>query len=234
MKRMRLAPLSLAVAVAAVLACRPRAVIPEPERQRVTSELAGQQRWLRVAAYAGPLWGDHSKMLLSDVPPAELDLVLSAGGAPIAPPAPERILRPGTAVRIREVEFASGWTIARRVVMSPRYHPWVLLDVPGDARPHVIVLSQTAASLDEVRAEVERLLTADDPSSLFAALPQEQRDAILRKELVEGMSPRALEMAWGLPERRRIDRPTNREEWIWPGGKRRAFLQDDRVTRWER
>jgi hypothetical protein len=230
MRRVLLAVLALA----SLFACTPRAVIPDAERQRVSSELAGQRRWLRVAAYAGPLWGDRSKLLVSDVPPADLDLVQSAGGTPIAPPAPERILGPGTAVRIREIEFPTGWTIAKRVVMTPRYHPWVLLDVPGDARAHVLVLSQTAASLDDVRAEMERLLTADDPTTLFAALPQEHRDAILRKELVEGMSPRAVEMAWGFPERKRIDRPTSREEWIWPGAKRKAFLQDDRLARWEK
>ncbi len=222
------------LALASLSACQPRAVIPDAERQRVFSQLAGQRRWLRVAAYAGPLWGDRAKVFVTDAPPQEIDLVESGGGTPVAPPPAERILPPGTAVRIREVEFPTGWTIANRVVMSPRYHPWVLLDVPGDPRPHVIVLSQTAASFDEVRAEVERLLSTDDPTSLFAALPQDQRDAIARKEPVEGMSPRALEMAWGLPEHRRIDRPANREEWSWPSGKRKAVLQDDRLVHWEK
>jgi hypothetical protein len=230
MRRLFLAVLS----TASLVACHPHAVIPDAERQRVFSELAGQQRWLRVAAYAGPLWGDRSKMLVTDAPPQELDLVESTAGEPVPPPPPERVLAPGTAVRIREVEFATGWTIAKRVVMSPRYHPWVLLDVPGDARPHVLVLSQTAASFDDVRAEMDRLLSTDDPTSLFAALPQEHREAILRKELLEGMSPRAAEMAWGLPEHKRIDRPSNREEWTWPGGKRKAFFQDDRLSRWQK
>ena len=84
-----------------------------------------------------------------------------------------------------------------------------------------------------MRAEVDRILSTDDPASLFAALPQEQREAIAKKELVEGMSPRAVEMAWGLPERKRIDRPAATEEWTWPGGKRKAFLQDERLVRWQ-
>jgi hypothetical protein len=41
-------------------------------------------------------------------------------------------------------------------------------------------------------------------------------------------------MAWGLPEKRRIDRPAATEEWSWPGGKRRAFFQDEKLVRWER
>ena len=48
------------------------------------------------------------------------------------------------------------------------------------------------------------------------------------------MSPRALEMAWGFPERKRIDRPAATEEWTWPGGKRKAFLQDERLVRWQK
>jgi hypothetical protein len=97
-----------------------------------------------------------------------------------------------------------------------------------------VVLSQTAASYDDVRGELDRILTKDDPSSALAALPEDQRAAVLKKALVEGMGPRAVEMAWGLPERVKVDRPANTEEWAWPDGKRRAFFQDDRLVRWEK
>ncbi len=226
--------LLLAASLFALAACAPRAVIPDPERERVRRELTGEQRWLRAAAYAAPLWGDRSKLLLSDQPLSELELVLSAGGDPIAPPPAERIVPPGTAVRVLDVEFPTGWIIAKRVIMSPRYHPWVLVEVPGEARPHVVVLSQTAVSFEDVRAELDRILTKDDPSSLLAALPAEHRAAVLKKELAEGMGPRAVELAWGLPERKKIDRPAATEEWTWPAGKRRAFFQDERLVRWEK
>jgi hypothetical protein len=226
---------ALAAAVLASLAaCAPRAVIPDAEREKVHKELAGEQRWLRTAAYAAPLWGDHTRVLLSDQPLSELELVLSPNGDPIAPPPAERIVPPGTKVRLEDVEFPTGWTIARRVVMTPRYHPWAILEVPGDARPHVIVLSQTAASFDEVRAELDRLLTKDDPSSFLSALPSDQRAAVEKKQLVDGMPPRAVEMAWGLPEKKKIDRPAGTEEWTWPAGKRKGYFQDERLVRWER
>jgi hypothetical protein len=220
--------------LALLAACTPRAVIPDAERQRVQTEQNGQARWLRVAAYVAPFWEDHSKVLLSDAPLADLDLVEQPDGTPVRPPPAERILLPGTPLKIREVEFPTSWIIAKRVVMTPRYHPWVFLDGPGDKRTYVIVLSQTAASADAVRSELDRLLSTDDPSSLFLALPVDQRDAIGRKELIEGMSPRAVEMAWGLPERRRIDRPAATEEWVWPDGKRKAYFQEERLQRWER
>jgi hypothetical protein len=232
MRPARLAAASLAAALFA--ACAPRAVIPDAERERVGKELAGEQRWLRSAVYAAPLWGDHSRVLLSDQPLADLQLVLSPSGDPIPPPAAERVLPPGTKVRVQEVEFPTGWIIAKRVVMTPRYHPWAILEVAGDSRPYVVVLSQTDVSFEDVRSELDRVLTRDDPSSLFAALPEEQRAAVAKKELVEGMGPRAVEMAWGLPERKKLDRPASTEEWGWPGGKRRAFFQDERLVRWER
>jgi hypothetical protein len=223
----------VSILLLALAGCTPRATIPDAERQRVAQSIAGHGRFLRVACYAAPFFGDQSKILLSDAPLSELDLVEGPDGRPVAPPASERILPPGTQVRIDEVEFPTPWLIARRIVMTPRYHPWAMLEVPGDRRPHVLVLSQTAASFDEVRAEVERVLSTDDPRPFLESLPQEQRDAIARKELVEGMGPRALEMAWGQPDRRRIDRPAGTEQWSWADGKRRAFLQDDKLVRWE-
>lgn len=226
--------LHAALALLPLLACTPRAVIPDAEREKVSGAFTGEQRWTRVALYAAPLWGDRSRVLLSDAPLDELDLVQTAGGQPVAPPPAERVIAPGTPVRIREVEFPTGWIIAKRVVMTPRYHPWVIVEVPGDARPHVVVLSQLAASFDDVRGELERVLTKDDPSSSFAALPAEQRAAILRKELVEGMPPRAVELAWGLPEKKHIDRPAGTEDWTWPEGKRKASFQDERLVRWEK
>lgn len=224
--------LLLSAALLPLAACAPRIVITDAERDRVFRELTGDQRWLRVAVYAAPLYGDGSRVLLSDRPLAELDLVQTAGGAPVAPPVAERVIPPGTAVRIREVEFPTGWIIAKRIVMTPRYHPWVLLDVPGESRPGVVVLSQLAASYEDVRLELERVLSKDDPSPFFAALPLDHRDAVLKKQLVEGMGIRAVEMAWGLPERKRIDRPQGTEEWTWPDEKRKAFFQDERLVRW--
>jgi hypothetical protein len=98
----------------------------------------------------------------------------------------------------------------------------------------VLVLPQTTATAVDALAEVDRVLSADDPSATFAALPGEQREAVLRKELTEGMSLRAVEMAWGLPEKKRIDRPARTEEWAWPGGRRRASFSDEKLLRWER
>jgi hypothetical protein len=229
-------PLPAALALVALLAsaCTPIVVVPDAERERTRAELDGQPRYLRVAVTVHPLFGDVNKRLLLDGPPAEADLLRGGQDELIAPPPAEKVLPPGTPVRIQQVEFPTGLIIAGRVVMSPRYHPWVLLSVAGDVRPHVLVLSQTVATAAGALAEVDRILAVDDQAPVFAALQVEQREAVLRKELSDGMSARAVEMAWGLPERKRIDRPARTEEWGWPGGKRRAFFSDEKLVRWER
>jgi hypothetical protein len=225
---MRLAPIVLPLALVSACAT-PRVNVPEAEQARAQRELTGQQRYLRVAASIGPLWGDTDRLLVTEQPAKELDLVETPTGAVMSPPPFERILPPGTPVRVSAVEFPNQWVMARRVVTTPRYHPWVYLQLAGERRPLVAVMGQTAATAEAVRAELEQLLTSDDPGPALAALPADVREAVLRKEAREGMSSRALEMAWGVPERKRIDRPAGTEEWIYAGGKRRAYLRDDRV-----
>jgi hypothetical protein len=233
-RRQRLAGLAALGLALAASGCAPLTVVPDAERERTHLALDGQARWVRVALSVSPLFGDRGKLLLLDAPAAEVDLLRATDGAVIPPPAPEQILRPGTPVRIDTVEFPTGLVIATRAVMSPRYHPWVLLKMAGEERPLVVVLSHSSVSADDLVSELDRVLTRDDPSRAFAALPLEQRDAIGRRELIDGMGARAVEMAWGLPEKIRIDRPAATEEWAWPAGKRRAWFQDEKLLRWER
>jgi hypothetical protein len=226
----RIATLALA-ALASLSACTPRMVIPDEERIRVAEELEGQARYLRVAAWAAPFFGDSSRYLLTDQPVEELKLLESVNGEKIPPPAAEKVLPPGKRVRIRAIEFPTPWLIAKRIVMTPRYHPWALVEVEGDDRPYVIVLPQEAARLEDVTTELGRLLATDDPSAEVSALPRDQQDAIRHKDLVEGMSPRAVELSWGQPEKRRIDRPAGTEDWTWPEGRRTAYFKEERLVR---
>jgi hypothetical protein len=213
--------------------CTPAVVVPDADRLRVTRELEGRRRWLRVAVFLGPFFGDRDKELLSDQPFSEIELLETPGGQTIAPPKAERVLPPGTPVVVKNVEFPTPWLIAGRVLLTPRYHPWVWLEVPGQERPAILVLPQRVASFDDVRAELERYLATFDPSRDLQSLSEGQRRAVEHKELLEGMGPTAVAMAWGYPERRIVDRPAGKEQWVWPGGRRRAWLEDERLVRFE-
>jgi hypothetical protein len=212
--------------------CLPRASVPDAERQRAREELEGAQRWLAVAVNVGPFFGDASRLLASDQPFEEVELLEGPSGKVIAPPAVERVLPPATPVRIERVEFPTGWTIAKRILMTPRYHPWVHLRVPGEARPVILVLPQELATAEEVRVELDRWLASADPGPALRALPESHRASVEAKGLVEDMAPRTVEMAWGYPERKVVDRPAGTEDWTWPGGRRRAWFKDGRLVRW--
>ncbi len=222
----------LVLALLACCACFPRAEVPDSERLKVSRELEGATRYLEVAVNVGPFFGDATKLLASDQPFSELELLESPGGQTIAPPPSERVLPPGTAVRLLRVEFPTGWTIARRILMTPRYHPWAFLEVAGEPRPVVLVLPQDLTTFEQVRLELDRYLTPTDPLPVLRGFPEDQQTAIRAKRLVEDMPPRAVEMSWGYPEKKVIDRPGATEEWTWPGGKRRASFKDGRLLRW--
>ncbi len=213
--------------------CAAGAPVPDQDRLRVTQEIAGRKRWLKVALNVGPFFGDAGKLLASDQPFSELELLETPGGRPIAPPRAERVLPPGLPVTVREVEFPTPWLAARRVLMTPRTQAWVYLEVPGEARPAILVLPPTATTFEEVRLELERTLATFDTAPQLAALSDGQRRAVERKEPLEGMNGQAVTMAWGYPEKKIVDRPAGKEQWIWPGGKRRAWLEDDRLVRFE-
>ncbi len=228
----RLAPILASLLAAACAA--PNLAISEGDRQRLVGELEGRRRFTRVALYDGDFFGDHNGCLVSDQPFGELDLLEHPDGSVIPPPAATSVIPPGTPVRIEKVEFPTGWTIAERMVMTPRYQPWLHLAVKGEPRRCVLVLPQDLRSREDALAEIGRVLSVDDPSPELDAMPQAWRDAVLKKELVEGMSPAAVEMAWGLPDKRHIDRPARTEDWSWAGGRRRASFQDDRLVKFEK
>jgi hypothetical protein len=217
----------------AAAGCLPHAQVPLADRERVERELTGARRWLDVAVNVGPFFGDGSKLLASEQPFQEIELLEGPGGATIRPPPPERVLVPGTAVRILRVELPTGWVIARRVVTTPRHHPWAWLEVAGEARPVILVLPQEVSKFEDVELKLDRWLSTTDPSAAWRALPDDQRAAIARKRLVEDMGTRAVEMAWGHPERKLIDKPARTEEWSWAEGRRRAFFHDGKLVRWE-
>jgi len=227
-RRASLPPLLVALA-----ACAPPSVLSPDARAELVRESAQTPRFLRVAVYAGPFFGDEERLLLSDRPAAEFALSEGPGAKPLAPPAFERVLAPGTPLFVERMEFPTGATALTRPPSTPRDRPWVLGRVAGEKRPVVLVLSSRALRADDVRAELGRLLTSDDPGPALRALPEAQRAAIGRKEVVDGMGREAAAMAWGYPDRIAVDDLAHSEEWTWSDGLRSAVFQDDRLVHFE-
>ena len=140
----------------------------------------------------------------------------------------------GTPVRIAKVEFPSGWTMAERVLYTPRTLVWVYVDVEGRSRnapPTVLVLRPGLATKDDFMVELEHHLTREDQASRLDGFSDVVREAIKKKQAVRDMPATALEMAWGFPESKRIELvdTQRRETWSWGDGARKAVLVDGRV-----
>jgi hypothetical protein len=227
----RLALLALALAGCATS----QVFVPAEQAAALQRTLVGEERALRLAFHVTPFFGDATKRLLSPVAPEQLRLLTNPDGTPVNPGRSERVLAPGTTVRITKVEFPSAYVMSERVLFTPRSLAWVYLDVAGTPRqspPFILVLRPGLSDEAEVRSELERYLSRESPAALLEALPESVRAAVLEKRAVIDMPAEALEMAWGYPERKKLelDGTTKVETWFYADGARRAVLRDGKVT----
>jgi hypothetical protein len=217
-------------------ACAGNTFIPEPQRVLLQDQLGGHARYLKVACYVTPFFHDDGKLLLTDKSPDELDLVDRPNGTAIFPGQPIKILPPGTRLRIDRVSFPTALEVAERMPITPKFNPWVILNLPDDfggaKDPFVLVLRPDMQSHDQFMQELSRFLTEEDPTPLLKSFPPAVQNAIAQKTVVVGMSPRQVEMAWGYPERIHLDGPTRSQVWSWPQDKQRAWFTADALTNW--
>jgi hypothetical protein len=217
-------------------ACAGQSPLPDEDRMQLERSLPGRTYYLRTAMYAGPFWSDRHRTLLSDVVPGEIVFVQSPTGDPIDPGPPTSIVPAGTRVRIVSLELPTGFNVTTRTMSSPRYNPWLVLEVDGlprDPAP-VIVLRRDLRSLEQVQQEIDRYLSPDDLKPVLDAFPEAVLRGIDEKQVLEGMPSQAVQMAWGYPEKKTMQ-PTpegRKEDWVWPGGKRTATIVDGRLTAW--
>lgn len=207
----------------------------------VQEELASHARYTKISMLIAPFFQDDGKLLLSDRSIDELDLLDDPNGQPLSPGSALGTLPPGTRLRIERIEFPTAFVVAQRVIYSPRFNPWVYL-VPAEAnapavqlahgKPFILVLRPQMTTRDEVLAEVDRYLSRDDVGLAYRALPAPNQEAILHKTLLSGIDPTQVQMAWGYPERIRLDEAQKSQVWIWPSGKQQASFSAGALVRW--
>ncbi len=216
--------------------CAGNTLIPEPDRVQLKDELVGHVRYLKVACYVTPFFHDDGKLLLTDRSPDELDLIDRPNGTAVFPGQPMQVLPPGTKLRIAAVSFPTALEMADRLMMTPRYYPWVLLLPPDEfassAKPYVLVLRPDLRSRDEFLRELGRFASEDDPAPELKGFSAPVQAAIVKKALVAGMTPRQVEMAWGYPERIHLDGAAHTQEWHWPHDAQRAWFSQDQLAHW--
>lgn len=235
--------LLLAALLPLASACASYTALSPDEVARIDRGLTGgkEVRYLDKSFYVTPFFGDGTKRLLTDVPPEEVRLLNDTGGKPISPGEVEKILPAGTRVRITKVEFPTALAVTGRMLYTPRTQPWVYVQTEADSdpRPLIVVLRPQIKTEAEFHAELDAALSPTDPAKQLEAMPESVQAAIREKRAVIDMSAEALEMAWGSPERIKVDYPKageggpRTEVWTWPGGRRRAELIDGRVSKLE-
>lgn len=216
--------------------CASYTALTEEQRGQIERELARSDRpeYLKLSYYVTPFFGDAGKKLLTPLPPQEVRLLDDTGGKPISPGDVETVLPAGTPIVIDKIEFPTSLAVTERIVYTPRTQPWVYLHVPGAAQgaPLILVLRPEMKSEADVRAELARYLTEQDPAPTIAQWSKSVQEAVSRKQALVDMPSQALEMAWGYPERihREFQEVGRKEQWIYPGDKRKAVLLEGRVV----
>lgn len=209
--------------------------VPPDQSARLERSLLGTDRYLRVSCYATPFFGDATKKLLTAVAPEQVRLLENPNGTPVSPGAVEAVFPAGTPVRITRVEFPSAFVMQERVLYTPRTLAWIFLDVAGtpkNAPPAILVLRPGIKDEREFNVEVDRFLSTQDLKPRLESFSESAREGIRTKTAVVDMPAEALEMAWGYPERKKIelDGDKRKETWLWADGARTAKLVDGRVT----
>ncbi|WP_257449418.1 hypothetical protein [Archangium lipolyticum] len=236
----RLLALLVLFPLALLTGCASQTQLSAEDRTRVQQDLStgpGAVRYLKASSYITPFFGDASKRLLTPYPPEEVRLLNDTKGNPINPGPVQHLAPAGTKVRVLKVEFPTAWVMAERVLYSPRTQPWVYLEVEGAPQgpPVILVLPPMIKTKEDFLAEVDRHLLNHDPAPRLTKFQPRFQEAIKQKKVIEYMPEAAVEMSWGRPEsiRRTLDGQQVKQEWSYPGGKRRVFITDGLVTRVE-
>ncbi|MBE2252420.1 MAG: hypothetical protein IAE78_23005 [Myxococcus sp.] len=209
--------------------------VPPEQAAALQRSLAGEERYLRIAFFGTPFFGDSTKKLLSPVSPDQVRALNNPDGTPVSPGPVERVFAPGTAARVLKVEFPTAYAMSERVLYTPRTLAWVYLDVAGTPKqspPYILLLRPGLKDEHEVLSEVERYLSKEPVKPLLDGFTETVRAAVLEKKAIVDMPAEALEMAWGYPEQKRfeLEGTVKKETWLYAEGRRQAVLRDGKVA----
>ncbi len=225
----------LALLVAVSGCATSQVFVPPDQAAALQRSVAGETRFMRVSFFGTPFYGDSTKRLLAPTSPDQLRQLFNPDGSAVSPGPKERTFPAGTAVRLVKLEFPTAYAMSERVLYTPRTLAWVYLDVsslPKQSPPYVLVLRPGLKDENEVRTELDRYLSKEDPKAIIDAFSETVRAAVAEKRAIVEMPAEALEMAWGYPDRKKLELEgtSKKETWFYPDGKRQAVLVDGKVT----
>lgn len=206
------------------------------DRDHVYHHYFERDRQLAHSMVVSPFFRDASRRLLLEQPPEEAVMLVTPRGQPIVPGKAQEVLPAGTRVHVAEVAFPTAWNAIYRI-MTPAERTWVEMTVrnrSGRVR-YVLALRPDLDTEAKYRAEIDRMLTETDVDAEVAQLPDLDRDAVRTREIVPGVSKRALELALGATRYvSPVPGEAGVEEWTWrsdAGVHRKVVLRDGVVEK---
>ncbi len=190
---------------------------------------------LRQSCYFGNLYDENEKWLLSPHAFAHTYHIVDLDNAPIHPQGQRGIVPAGTAFVIHEIEFPAGMALARRMLTTPRFNPWVYLkpavgEGADRTRPWYIMLLPMDLDDEEKveKAMGELFAKKGEVSAWMGQRSPAVAVAIRNKDVATGMREDELVAAMGRPLRTFWE-PADGADVFWYGD-REAWLVGGTVT----
>ncbi len=227
--------LSILLTILLVGSCASETRLPGPVQAAISARHIGKTVELRQSMYYGDLYDENEMWLLSPYPFAETYHIVDPNGAPIHPQGQQGMFPAGSRFVVQRVEFPNVAAMARRMLTSPRYNPWVYLTpaagtiAPTGRKFFILVLPMdldTDAAVESALASV--LAPNGEVASWLASIRPTARAAIENKDIVPGMTLDEVTAAMGPPQRLLSDTTAggahvtvawypSREAWILDG-----------------
>lgn len=181
---------------------------PPTEAELFTESLVGNTFELRHSHFYGELYDENEFMLLAPYPFRDVFHLVDLEGQPIHPRNQRGVIPAGTRVRFRELRTVNEWSSLNRMLTSPRYHSWLVVELvdthdllPSEQEPFVLLLSAALEDVSVRKAAIERWLSpVGETTAWLDSLSQRAQKAIAMKSPYPGMHREELIAAMGPPQ----------------------------------
>ncbi|MBC7793895.1 MAG: hypothetical protein H7Z43_09310 [Clostridia bacterium] len=217
--------------------CASQTRLPPTARAQISARHAGTTVELRESCYFGELYDENELWLLSPYAFADTSHIVDLKGEPIHPQGQRDIITAGSRFVIDRVEFPDATALAKRMITTPRYNPWVYLKpVEGSdvslsgRRGYVVILPAELETEEQVENALSSIFA---PEGNVARWLETRRPtvkvAIATKNVFEGMSREEMIASMGMPLLWFIEQSAEGEKRVAWYGSKEVWLKSDAV-----
>jgi hypothetical protein len=222
-------------------ACATQTHLSAAIRSGLSQQHVGSVVQLRASCFYGDLYDENDLWLLSPYTFASTSHIVDLKGLPLHPQKLRGLWPAGSRFVVERLEFPTRWAMARRMLVTPRFNPWVYLRrLPEPGEPvakeggeplYVWVLPEALESSGAVESALAAALAPDGTvTQWLQTLQPTHKIAVQHKEILVGMPRAALLAAMGEPQRFFADQQAGRRVTVAWYADREAWLLDEVVV----